>query len=108
VIDLDELGAIAGPVTVVDSTFGTPVLQQPLQHGVDLVIHSATKGIAGHNDALARALDEMLGRPLAPPVVSPSVKALGHTPTRVTSQTKKTRGEKRHGNKRAHKIKQIQ
>jgi cystathionine beta-lyase/cystathionine gamma-synthase len=50
-IDLDELGAIAGPVTVVDSTFGTPVLQQPLRHGVDLVIHSATKGIAGHNDA---------------------------------------------------------
>jgi cystathionine beta-lyase/cystathionine gamma-synthase len=51
IIDLDELGAIAGPVTVVDSTFGTPVLQQPLRHGVDLVIHSATKGIAGHNDA---------------------------------------------------------
>jgi cystathionine beta-lyase/cystathionine gamma-synthase len=51
VIDLDELGAIAGPVTVVDSTFGTPILQQPLAHGVDLVVHSATKGIAGHNDA---------------------------------------------------------
>lgn len=50
-IDLDEVGAIAGPVTVVDSTFGTPILQQPLRHGVDLVIHSATKGIAGHNDA---------------------------------------------------------
>jgi cystathionine beta-lyase/cystathionine gamma-synthase len=51
VIDLDEVGAIAGPVTVVDSTFGTPILQQPLRHGVDLVLHSATKGIAGHNDA---------------------------------------------------------
>ncbi|MCU1372608.1 MAG: Cys/Met metabolism PLP-dependent enzyme [Ilumatobacteraceae bacterium] len=51
IVDLDELGAIAGPVTVVDSTFGTPMLQQPLKHGVDLVIHSATKGIAGHNDA---------------------------------------------------------
>ena len=51
VIDLDEVGAIAGPVTVVDATFGTPVLQQPLRHGVDLVLHSATKGIAGHNDA---------------------------------------------------------
>jgi cystathionine beta-lyase/cystathionine gamma-synthase len=51
VVDLDELGAIAGPVTVVDSTFGTPILQQPLRHGVDLVLHSATKGIAGHNDA---------------------------------------------------------
>ena len=51
VIDLDELGAIAGPITVVDATFATPVLQQPLRHGVDLVVHSATKGIAGHNDA---------------------------------------------------------
>lgn len=51
VIDLAELGAIRGPVTVVDSTFATPMLQQPLAHGVDLVVHSATKGIAGHNDA---------------------------------------------------------
>jgi len=51
VIDLDALGQIAGPVTAVDATFATPVLQQPLRHGIDLVIHSATKGIAGHNDA---------------------------------------------------------
>ena len=51
VVDLDELGAISGPFTVVDSTLATPVLQQPLRHGVDLVLHSATKGICGHNDA---------------------------------------------------------
>jgi cystathionine beta-lyase/cystathionine gamma-synthase len=50
-VDLDELGAIAGPMTVVDSTFATPLIQRPLDHGVDLVIHSATKAIAGHNDA---------------------------------------------------------
>lgn len=49
--DLDELGAIAGPFTVVDSTFATPIAQQPIAHGVDLVVHSATKGIAGHDDA---------------------------------------------------------
>jgi cystathionine beta-lyase/cystathionine gamma-synthase len=49
--DLDELGSIVGPFTVVDSTFATPLGQQPLAHGVDLVLHSATKGIAGHNDA---------------------------------------------------------
>ena len=49
--DLDEIGAITGPFTVVDSTFATPLGQQPLAHGVDLVLHSATKGIAGHNDA---------------------------------------------------------
>lgn len=50
-VDLDAVGAIAGPVTVVDSTFATPLGQRPLQHGVDLVVHSATKGIGGHNDA---------------------------------------------------------
>ena len=49
--DLDELGSIRGPFTVVDSTFSTPLGQQPLAHGVDLALHSATKGIAGHNDA---------------------------------------------------------
>ncbi|MGI9646831.1 MAG: trans-sulfuration enzyme family protein [Ilumatobacteraceae bacterium] len=49
--DLDELGSIAGPITVVDSTFATPLGQRPLAHGVDLTLHSATKGIAGHNDA---------------------------------------------------------
>jgi cystathionine beta-lyase/cystathionine gamma-synthase len=50
-VDLDQLGAIMGPFKVVDSTFATPCLQQPLRHGVDIVLHSATKGIAGHNDA---------------------------------------------------------
>ncbi len=50
-VDLDEVGAIAGPITVVDSTFATPLVQRPLDHGVDLVVHSATKAIAGHNDA---------------------------------------------------------
>jgi cystathionine beta-lyase/cystathionine gamma-synthase len=50
-VDLDELGRIEGPFTVVDSTFATPLGQQPLRYGVDLVVHSATKGIAGANDA---------------------------------------------------------
>ena len=51
-VDLEAVGAIRGPIKVVDSTFATPVLQRPLDHGFDLVLHSATKGIAGHNDAL--------------------------------------------------------
>ena len=50
--DLAELGAIAIPFTMVDSTFATPMSQQPLSHGVNLSLHSATKGIGGHNDAL--------------------------------------------------------
>jgi cystathionine beta-lyase/cystathionine gamma-synthase len=50
-VDLAELGALRGPFTVVDSTFATPLGQQPLTHGVHLSLHSATKGIGGHNDA---------------------------------------------------------
>ena len=50
-VDLDALGAIDRATTVVDSTFATPLGQNPIAHGVDLVVHSATKGIAGHNDA---------------------------------------------------------
>lgn len=51
VADLHELGSIRGPFTVVDGTLAPPVIQRPLEHGVSLVLHSATKGIAGHNDA---------------------------------------------------------
>jgi len=50
-VDLDALGAIQGPFTMLDSTFATPIGQQPIRHGIDLVVHSATKGISGHNDA---------------------------------------------------------
>jgi cystathionine beta-lyase/cystathionine gamma-synthase len=50
-VDLEELAAIKGPFTIVDSTFATPLGQRPLDFGVDLVVHSATKGLAGHNDA---------------------------------------------------------
>lgn len=51
-VDLEEVGAVKGPIKVVDSTFATPVVTQPLPYGFDLVVHAATKGIAGHNDAL--------------------------------------------------------
>lgn len=50
-VDLAALGAIAGPVTAVDTTFATPLGVRPLDHGVDLAVHSATKGIGGSNDA---------------------------------------------------------
>lgn len=52
IVSLDELGSISGPYTLVDSTLATPLGQSPLTHGVNLVMHSATKGIAGHNDAM--------------------------------------------------------
>ncbi|MBA2465941.1 MAG: PLP-dependent transferase [Nocardioidaceae bacterium] len=49
-------GHAAGAYVVVDNTFATPLLQQPLGLGADLVVHSATKFISGHSDALLGAL----------------------------------------------------
>ncbi len=46
----------AGAYVVVDNTFATPLLQQPLDLGADLVVHSATKYLAGHSDALMGAV----------------------------------------------------
>ena len=43
-------------LTVVDATFATPYNLRPLQHGVDLVIHSLTKYLSGHNDVMAGAV----------------------------------------------------
>ena len=45
-----------GILSVLDPTFGTPHNIRPLEHGVDLVIHSATKYLGGHNDLLAGAI----------------------------------------------------
>lgn len=45
-----------GAVLVVDSTFATPVLQRPLDLGADLVLHSTTKFISGHSDAMGGVL----------------------------------------------------
>jgi len=55
-VDLAGLADIAqsrGILTLIDSTFATPLNQQPLTLGVDLVLHSVTKYLAGHNDLLA-------------------------------------------------------
>jgi cystathionine gamma-synthase len=59
VADLPVLCAAArehGVLLVVDNTFATPVVQQPLRFGADVVLHSATKFIAGHSDAMLGAL----------------------------------------------------
>ncbi|WP_138922905.1 trans-sulfuration enzyme family protein [Sulfitobacter sp. BSw21498] len=59
----DAVHAVGG-LLVVDSTAATPVLQQPLRHGADIVMHSATKGINGHSDVLAGVLatNDVTGR----------------------------------------------
>jgi cystathionine gamma-synthase len=51
-----ELANKHGIITAIDSTFATPINMRPLEYGLDLVIHSATKYLAGHNDLLAGAV----------------------------------------------------
>ena len=53
--DIDALAALAhkhGLPLVIDNTFGTPYLIRPIEHGADLVVHSATKFIGGHGTTL--------------------------------------------------------
>lgn len=55
VMDLERLSSAAhevGAVVVCDNTFATPVNQNPIRHGADLVVHSATKYLGGHSDVM--------------------------------------------------------
>ena len=55
VTDLEIAGQIAqqhGLISAVDSTFATPYLQRPLEYGIDLVVHSTTKYLSGHNQLI--------------------------------------------------------
>jgi cystathionine gamma-synthase len=54
--ELVAVGQACGAVVIVDSTMATPINLRPLEFGVDLVVHSATKYLGGHNDLLAGAV----------------------------------------------------
>jgi cystathionine gamma-synthase len=61
ITDLTAIAALsrqAGPniLTVCDGTFATPILQRPLECGIDMVVHSTTKYIGGHSDVVGGAL----------------------------------------------------
>ncbi|MCB9726939.1 MAG: aminotransferase class I/II-fold pyridoxal phosphate-dependent enzyme [Deltaproteobacteria bacterium] len=83
---------------VVDSTFATPINQRPLSQGADLVIHSATKYLGGHNDILAgvvsggpiveaiRDLQAILGGIVDPETAWLLVRGLKTLPLRIAAQ----------------------
>jgi len=55
IADLEKIAALGKThkvMTMIDSTFATPINQRPLEWGIDLVVHSATKYLSGHNDIL--------------------------------------------------------
>ena len=59
ITDIKEASSLArarGALTVVDNTFATPYLQQPLGQGADIVLHSTTKYLSGHSDVVGGAL----------------------------------------------------
>ncbi|HEY0187204.1 MAG TPA: PLP-dependent transferase [Cellulomonas sp.] len=59
VADLPALiaaGHAAGALVAVDNTFATPLVQRPLEHGADVVVHSVTKYLAGHSDVVLGAV----------------------------------------------------
>lgn len=56
IAELAEVGHAAGVTVVVDNTFATPALQQPLALGADVVVHSTTKYLGGHSDVIGGAV----------------------------------------------------
>lgn len=111
-VDLAQLARICKGTrakTLIDSTFATPVNLRPAEHGIDLVVHSATKYLAGHNDVLAgvvagnaalvslvRDLRHVFGAVLDPHaayLVSRGIKTLG---LRVAQQNKTALALARH------------
>jgi cystathionine gamma-synthase len=102
VVDLEALAALKRShrfKILVDATFATPVNQQPLAQGADLVIHSATKYLAGHNDVLCgviagsqhlvglvRDLQAVLGAVLDPQAAYLLIRGLKTLPLRVRAQ----------------------
>ena len=88
VLEVFDIAAIAeraranGALLVVDNTFASPVNQQPLALGADLVVHSATKYLGGHSDLTAGAL---MGPKELLDTVGPWRKNLGQTPAPETA-----------------------
>ncbi len=67
--DLEALAQLAREhdlITACDNTVATPVLQNPLHHGIDLVVHSTTKFLGGHSDLLGGAVIQRADFPHAP------------------------------------------
>jgi methionine-gamma-lyase len=68
IIDMARIAGMAhavGATVVVDNTFASPALQRPMEHGVDAVVHSATKYLGGHGDLLGGIVvgsSELIGR----------------------------------------------
>jgi len=108
ILDLRRLvdaGHAGGAIVVVDNTFASPVNQRPIELGADLVLHSATKFLGGHSDAMAGVVcgrrdlvrtifefREINGASLAPPVAHLLIRSLKTLELRVRRQNENALG----------------
>lgn len=108
VLDIERLaraGRAADAVVVVDNTFATPINQSPLELGADLVVHSATKFLGGHSDAMGGILcgradlvekvfrfREVNGASLAPSVAHLLIRGIKTLELRVQRQNENALG----------------
>lgn len=101
--ELQDLRAIAklakehGIITVIDNTWATPVFQNPLDFGIDIVIHSASKYLGGHSDLMAGVLVTSqkiyeglseVGATLSPYVAAKLLRSLRTLPLRMVQHEK--------------------
>lgn len=75
IAEIARLGHSRGLVTIVDNTFATPACQKPLGLGADVVVHSMTKGLCGHGDAIGGAV--VASRALRERIADTIVKGFG-------------------------------
>ena len=86
IADIEQLGAIAhetDALLVVDNTFASPYLQQPLALGADVVVHSTTKYLGGHSDVIGGALVAARHRARRTTGVPPERHGCGRRPVRL-------------------------
>jgi cystathionine beta-lyase/cystathionine gamma-synthase len=104
IVDFDRVASLAkrnGILSMIDSTFGTPINQRPADHGFDLVMHSGTKYLAGHSDLICgvvaarqELIDQIwatrttLGNCMDPHASWMLVRGLKTLPVRVSQQNK--------------------
>ncbi|MFP6663228.1 MAG: aminotransferase class I/II-fold pyridoxal phosphate-dependent enzyme [Deltaproteobacteria bacterium] len=122
VVDLSRIADIARKhklLSIIDSTFATPINQRPIEHGIDLVLHSATKYLAGHNDvmggvilgkepvvAAVRECQGVLGGVLDPHAAYLLIRGLKTLPVRVRQQNESAQrvAEMLHEHPRVNKV----
>ncbi len=81
-----EAAHAVGALVVVDNTFATPYLQQPLALGADLVLHSTTKYLGGHSDVVGGFVASKRRRALGAPRVPPQVARRRPRPVRLLAR----------------------